>query len=56
MQKFVKIIKRYGIHCTGESMELMLCLVLILQDDMIIKLDFKRVINFLKGVSPRVYS
>ncbi|WP_242949590.1 hypothetical protein [Clostridium pasteurianum] len=55
MQKFVKIIKRYGIHCTRESMELMLCLVLILQDDMIIKLDFKRVINFLKGVSPRAY-
>ncbi|WP_010238492.1 sigma 54-interacting transcriptional regulator [Clostridium arbusti] len=55
MEKFLNIAERYGVHCPKEVMEPMFCLVLILQDDIIAKFNFNKVIGFLEDISLRAH-
>jgi transcriptional regulator with AAA-type ATPase domain/transcriptional regulatory protein LevR len=53
LEKCRMITERYGIHCSEEALKLMYCVVLTFQDDMILKFDFYKIINFIKLVSPK---
>ncbi|MBV4438539.1 sigma 54-interacting transcriptional regulator [Clostridium tyrobutyricum] len=54
-ENYKKIIKRYGIDCPKESLKLIYCLILIFQDDMLVKFDFDKIIEFLDSIWPRTH-
>ncbi|MFT8312664.1 MAG: sigma 54-interacting transcriptional regulator [Clostridium sp.] len=53
LEKCQIIMERYGIHCSKDAFKPMYCVLLMFQDDMILKVDFRKIINFLKLVSPK---
>lgn len=55
LEKCQIIMERYGIHCSKDAFKPMYCVLLIFQDDMILKFDFYKIINFLNLVYPKAH-